>query len=72
MKEPASGERPAGQVLVLELGFREDIDEFRLLVGQQALDFIAVDRRRHQASLRMSPKTAPPATIASSIEITGP
>jgi hypothetical protein len=61
-----------GEVLFLELGFRQHLDELSTLVGKQALHFVAVDRGRHQASLRMSPKTARPARIAFGNEITVP
>jgi hypothetical protein len=50
-------DRP-GQVLVRELGCGEHLDELCLLLGEQALNVVVVDRGGHQASFRMSPNRA--------------
>src|SRR6266545_900831 len=62
----------AGQVLVLVLGGGQYLDQLRLLLGDEPLQLVAVDRRWHQVSVSTSAKTARPAAAASRIEITLP
>src|SRR5262249_45741636 len=63
----------AGQVFVVVFIGREHLHELRVLVLEQALEFVAVDRGRHRyGSWRRSAKTVRPASIASGIEIGKP
>jgi len=43
-----------------------------VLVCEQALHLLAIDRCRHQASVKMSPKTVRPSSLAAAIEIGKP
>jgi hypothetical protein len=44
----------AGKVLVSEFAGRKNLDELRLLLADEALNFVAVDRGRHFSSLGRS------------------
>src|SRR5205814_4300718 len=63
----------AGKMLLLELRLRQHLHQLRAL-SKQPLHLVTVDRRRHRqsSSLKTSPNTIRPASIASGSEIGWP
>src|SRR6266446_5617320 len=59
-------------MLVLVLVRWEHLNELRLFFLEQALEFAAIDRVRHQVSLKIDSKIVRPASDASGIEIGRP